>query len=1025
MTALLQLPLSPFIRNQAAADKVQPFLAELALTDPNDVVAVIVQKQNRREDAEVLLTNIGGQVTDHFPLINGFAAQIPAAAISALAASPAVRYIALDAPVMTMNERGLTAVDDFATVDYNGSGGGYAWAGAWQEIGESDGAALGDVAVVPFWGGALQGLRLQGADRGAQRVVNLTTAATAELQLTYRRKSFEKVSDFVAVEVSTDGGATWQTLGRLSGPATDAALQAVSFDLTPYRAATTTIRFLTSPALSETAKFYLDIAAIELTMADNQQAVAANTLYLPLVTNEQERPRSWKQSAALVDKRDLLAHARNAPTEGCTWYCIDLAKVASPFLKAIGADQLWNNTPYLRGQGVTIAVVDSGIAYHPDLNDYSGHSRVITQVNFVHDNMLPDDYYGHGTHVAGTMAGLGQASDGLYLGVAPEAHLIDVRVMNDRGHGNTSSVIEGLQWVYDHQDAYGIQVVNLSLNSRIPESYHQSALNAALEVLWFNNIVVVVSAGNGGKQRLYPPANDPFVITIGSANDQGTPTIDDDTLSTFSAYGMTADGFLKPDLVAPGGDIVSLLASDDSNLLAAFPHKKVIAPNNSTYFKMSGTSMASAVAAGAAALLLEDEPDLTPDQVKYRLVATAKPFQGPESCAVGAGYLDLYGAVQGTTTASANTGLTASALMWDGLNSTLWGSVSWNSVSWNSVSWNSVSWNSVSWNSVSWNSVSWNSSDTESSESNGSCVSAIAGVTLVNEDTGEEIQPLYDGAVVNLDAVGTTNLSVRADVVGQVESVKFTLTGSAVVTQVHNSDPYRLTGYPDGYIVESYSVDADGNGLAPLADSGFAFGVGRYDLNIAAFTADEASGVLGGQMDLEFVMAGATRCEVEPLVRPVRDLTPITLQIQNDSSEPLELFRLGDDGQRISAGSIAPYETKTQTTFATHPWLLARATDQSCLYLIPDAGDEPEVIYQSTGTIVSAPPAYIYDDPYYDELYFSDSPTETPEATTTPVSSEPSTVTPEPTTTVAYEVTPMVTTTPTAPSMPTVMPAYP
>ena len=130
--------------------------------------------------------------------------------------------------------------------------------------------------------------------------------------------------------------------------------------------------------------------------------------------------------------------------------------------------------------------------------------------------------------------------------------------------------------------------------------------------------------------------------------------------------------------------------------------------SNYFYFRMSGTSVAAPMVAGAAALLLQDEPNLTPDQVKYRLMTTAnRQWQGYNAAKAGAGLLDIRAAVNGNSTASANTGLPASQLLWSGTQPVTWNSVSWNSVSWNSVSWNSVSWNSVSWNSVSWNSDYW------------------------------------------------------------------------------------------------------------------------------------------------------------------------------------------------------------------------------------------------------------------------------------------------------------------------------
>ena len=235
-------------------------------------------------------------------------------------------------------------------------------------------------------------------------------------------------------------------------------------------------------------------------------------------------------------------------------------------------------------------------------------------------------------------------------------------------------------------------MVNFSINSGEYESYQNNPLTAAADILWFNKIVVVVSAGNKGNGNLYPPANDPFVITVGAVDDKGTGEIHDDTIPAFSAYGVTAEGIAKPDLVAPGVNIIGLRTNQNSRLSQLHPDHNV----SDYYFRMSGTSMAAPMVAAAAALLLQNEPELTPDQVKFRLLKTARAFGNPAQ--TGAGYLDGYAALNPRTNESANVGLMPSRLLSTGdqpVNS----SVSWNSVSWNSVSWNSVSWNSDHWDS--------------------------------------------------------------------------------------------------------------------------------------------------------------------------------------------------------------------------------------------------------------------------------------------------------------------------------------
>jgi serine protease AprX len=386
--------------------------------------------------------------------------------------------------------------------------------------------------------------------------------------------------------------------------------------------------------------------------------------------------------------------------------CIDTSNLANAYISAIRADKVWNAAPYDQGQGIGVAIIDSGVNPNSDLYTNMGVDRQVADVRFNSDyNQSPSDGYGHGTHVASIVAGDGSESSGKYIGVAPMANIINVKVSNDDGSASMKDVVLGLQWVLQNKATYHIRVVNLSLNSASAESYNTSPLDAAVEILWFNGIVVVASAGNKGNAAIYPPANDPFVITVGAVDDKGTAAITDDVVASFSAYGTSEDGAVKPDLVAPGVNIIARLVNQNMGLALAHPANKV----GTQYFQMSGTSMAAPVVSGAVALLLQDEPGLTPDQVKYRLMATAnKSWAGYKNSKAGAGYLDVYAAVTGTTNASDNTSLLPSKLLSTGSQPIIWGSVGWNSVGWNSVGWNSVGWNSVGWNSVGWNSDYWN-----------------------------------------------------------------------------------------------------------------------------------------------------------------------------------------------------------------------------------------------------------------------------------------------------------------------------
>jgi serine protease AprX len=385
--------------------------------------------------------------------------------------------------------------------------------------------------------------------------------------------------------------------------------------------------------------------------------------------------------------------------------CVDTKNLANAYISAIHADQVWNTRPYIQGQGIGVAIIDSGINPNGDLYTNMGVNRQVADIRFNTDyNQSPSDGYGHGTHVASIVGGDGSESSGKYIGVAPMVNIINVKVSNDDGSALMKDIVKGLQWVFENKATYNIRVVNLSINSVVAESYNTSPLDAAAEILWFNGVVVVASAGNKGDGAIYPPANDPFVITVGAVDDKGTATLADDKLAGFSAYGNSENGAVKPDLVAPGKNIIARLVNQNMGLAGSHPANKV----GTQYFRMSGTSMSAPMVTGAVALLLQDEPALNPDQVKYRLMTTAnKTWTGYNAATAGAGYLDVYAAVNGTSTETANTGTFASQMLSTGTEPISWGSAGWNSAGWNSAGWNSAGWNSAGWNSAGWNSDYW------------------------------------------------------------------------------------------------------------------------------------------------------------------------------------------------------------------------------------------------------------------------------------------------------------------------------
>ena len=328
-----------------------------------------------------------------------------------------------------------------------------------------------------------------------------------------------------------------------------------------------------------------------------------------------------------------------------------LHSATAVYPKVVGADRLWNEG--IDGDGVTVALVDTGIAQVADLS-----GRVVGGVDFSGGSNPYNDEFGHGTFVAGLIAGNGASSNGQYKGVAPRAKLVSVKIAGADGSSDVSHVLAAMQWVVTYRDTYGIRVVNLSLGTDSTQSYYLSPLNAAVERAWDSGIVVTVSSSNNGPDSgtVSKPGDDPLVVTVGALDDKGTPAKGDDVMAGFSGAGPTAaDGLTKPDLVAPGRSVISLRAPG-SAIDTAYPGSRI----GSAYFKGSGTSFSTAITSGTAALILDREPNLTPDQVKARLLDTADagPVGAPN--VDGFGSLDAYAAAHAGTYDSANVGVVRS-----------------------------------------------------------------------------------------------------------------------------------------------------------------------------------------------------------------------------------------------------------------------------------------------------------------------------------------------------------------------------
>lgn len=294
------------------------------------------------------------------------------------------------------------------------------------------------------------------------------------------------------------------------------------------------------------------------------------------------------------------------------------------------------------GEGVTVALVDTGVAPVADLD---GRIKTVTDpatgepqpcVDFSGEGHCGDSY-GHGTFMAGIIAGDGSLSGGEWSGMAPGADIVSLKVAGADGSSDVTKVLAAIQWAVSFRDTYDIQILNLSLGTDSTQSWDVDPFNYAVERAWDAGIVVTVAASNRGPQpnTISKPGDDPWVITVGATDDWGTTPLADDRLPAFSSRGPTSAGLVKPDVVAPGARIVSL-RSPGSTIDSMFPPSL-----HDWYRRGSGTSMATAVVSGGVALLLEQDPNRTPNDLKEALRSTARPVAGGEVNAVGAGVVDL------------------------------------------------------------------------------------------------------------------------------------------------------------------------------------------------------------------------------------------------------------------------------------------------------------------------------------------------------------------------------------------------
>ena len=416
--------------------------------------------------------------------------------------------------------------------------------------------------------------------------------------------------------------------------------------------------------------------------------------------------------------------------------------------QVIEAPYMWERG--YTGEGVGIALIDSGTVPVEGLTDNVFHGPDLS-FEGADEELRHLDTYGHGTHLAGIAAGrdsdwslIDTDGDGdgdtgdpeHFAGIAPDATVISVKVAMANGFADVSQVIAAIDWVVQHRHERNIRVLNLAFGTDGVQDYQLDPLTHAVEIAWRRGIVVVAAAGNQGlsQGRLVDPAYDPFVIAVGADDPGGTKPTHDDVIPSWSSRG---DGHRDPDVVAPGASIVALRVPG-SYVDRRHPAARV----GERYFRGSGTSQAAAVVSGAVALLLDERPELSPDQIKDLLVSTASPVPEVETRAQGAGLLNVKKAAQSSArqtsqdwTAAAGLGLLdtargsmeagdlapeltgevdASGALWDALTwsvaaseGTSWSAGGWTGMEWSGGEWNEGSWLGNSWSGNSWSDGHW------------------------------------------------------------------------------------------------------------------------------------------------------------------------------------------------------------------------------------------------------------------------------------------------------------------------------
>jgi serine protease AprX len=406
---------------------------------------------------------------------------------------------------------------------------------------------------------------------------------------------------------------------------------------------------------------------------------------------------------------------------------------AEMWREAVRVDQLWYTPDPLTGQlgpapqAPGIAIVDSGVDTTKPA-DFGG--RLVASVNV--SSLTPaatGDDQGHGTMVAGVAAGASAGAPG----VAQNAPIVSIRTSDANGMSITSDVVAAADWILAHKGEYGIRVANFSLTGSMETTFRFDPLNAAVERLWLNDVVVVVAAGNHGTgagevNMSYAPANDPFVITVGALDPMGSGDPLDDSVPSWSGYGLSLDGFSKPDVSAPGRYMV-MPVPGGATIPQALP-ERVVGPG---YMWMSGTSFAAPVVSGTAAQLLARHPEWGPDEVKGALMLTANYLEAGSNWEAGVGEIDAaYAASLDFVPPNPNEGFLPFVDVDSLSGQRVFNEAAWSrhveevDPSWTQANWSSAAWSRAAWSRAAWSRAAWSRATFDSELAMSSATSSSA-----------------------------------------------------------------------------------------------------------------------------------------------------------------------------------------------------------------------------------------------------------------------------------------------------------